>query len=703
MLRNRRLSAWSSTLIVVAAILLAVVLMNLIALQTRTRYDLTLTGQHQLSPRTSRLIERLPGRFDLVFAVDRSRVDQKSYDAIVDLLSGLARTNENIHFQSVDVGTSRGKAQFEALVHQLRERDRPIIERQSQRLTESAANFRTTAVDLESVSAGIESAALAVPTDRPDANTVRRLLQNGASLSRIAAQDLSRIADLIDQELATQDGMLPDTATIRDRIATDLDRIEDQLSMLGTELGRFGATETMPQAARQEAAPRARELLRARDLIATEADTLARLPRPAVFRVASALALGEALLVIGPPDVGITAIDRDALLPSIDGLVAAHVGVGGEVARRAEDLLTVALASLTLPHQPILIIVHAEVEPFVMKTPVFEQLIDRARSRSVDVLEWAIVAAPDHPTLDKLDPAGRRPRVYFIISPNSAASSAGGDANLTGARRATALARVVTDLIDGGQSILLSLNPSVFPTFGDADPIAAALAPFGLRPNTGTPIVTEQVTDRGRAIATTLTTPGSAGEHPIQRAIAALSTQLLWPIAIETDSRDDVQTVTLLEAPGSNSRWMETQWIGLWQAQPTAAAADVLAKFDEGRDQRRDSYTLAVAAERTLAGQEQRVICIGSNGWALDRVAQPRRAVDGRLIAINPGNLELLDASIAWLAFADDLIARSAASGNVPTVQAMSPAMTARLQWLILAGLPLGVLLAGVGWRIVRG
>lgn len=698
---SRRLVAWTSTCVVIASAMLATICANLLADATRTRFDLTVTGQHKLSPRLGELIERLPGRFELVLAVDSARVDRASLDAVVDLFSTLSSKGQTIGFRLLDVGSARGREQFDDIVRQLRERDRPIIEQQAARLLESAARFREHTTELESASSALESLSGSVPEGRSDVAAIRRLMQGGASLARLGASDIGTLAGLIEQGTLVEGETLPDTGAVRDRLAGELERLETQMSTLGTELGRFASTDTMPPDMREQVAPISRTVLRIRDALASDYDELQRLSRPAVFRVASAIEQGEALLVIGPAEVGITAVARDALLPSVDALQSAGIGIGGEIARRAEDLLTTALVSLSSPHQPIVVMVHAEVEPFILNSPAFEQFVDRVRSRGMELLEWAVVRSSAHPSLEAVDPNALRPVVYVVISPNSAASSQDSDPERSGGRRAARLGALMAELIAQGESVLVSLNPSVFPTFGDIDPIAGALAPFGLVAQTGLAIVTEEATEQGKAIRTSATAVGSGGEHPLQRALTSLPTQLLWPIAVDAQPTPGVETIELLTLAGASGRWMESQWMGLWQAQ--TSAADATAQFDAGRDERRDAYTLAVAAERLLDGQPQRVVCIGSNGWALDRVAQPRRAVDGRLVAVNPGNLELGDAAIAWLAFMDDAIARSAASGNVATIRAMSASEAARVRWLLLAALPLGTLILGALWRVMRG
>ncbi len=701
----RYLRACLSTIVVVAAALLSVVLANLIGARTSTRFDLTLTGTHRLSPRTAQLLDRLPDGYQIILAVDRAGVDQRAYDAVVDLLNEMADSSPSLGVQIVDVGKPRQRAQFEALVADLRERDRPLVEQQAQRLAEAASRFTEAAATLRQSQTELESLAQSVPGNRPDARDIREFFAQRGALAMHLADQLEQVASAVRTGIAPVEGALPDTATMRDRVLPELEKIDAQLAPVISQLGRFASTDAMPQNHKPASGRLGRTLASVRDSLLVEADALSRFERASVFRVASALEQGEACLIVGPPDAGVTGIQRDTLIPSSAGLSAARVRAPMEIARRAEDLVTIALSSLASHDRPILVMLHAEVEPFVMSTPAFEQFIERNRMRGVDVVEWSLLTHPDPPALEPLDPGGTRPVVYFVIAPNSAAASVGGNEDLAGARRAARLGITLGSLLENGASAMVSVNPSVFPTFGDIDPIAATLEPFGLLPLTGSPLVFEVLDASGqRRTLTAVDAVGVQGDNTLSQAVADLPTRLIWPIVIDVEPIEGVETNAVLEVKGGSDRWLESQWIGLWQA-ASGSGAGAGVTYDPARDVRRDRYAVARTAERIVDGtlRPQRILCIGSNAWALDRVAQARTTVDGRLVALHPGNLELIDASVFWLAGQDEMIARGASTASAPTVSAIEPAMRTRLEWALIAGLPLGVLVLGVGYRVLRG
>jgi hypothetical protein len=83
-------------------------------------------------------------------------------------------------------------------------------------------------------------------------------------------------------------------------------------------------------------------------------------------------------------------------------------------------------------------------------------------------------------------------------------------------------------------------------------------------------------------------------------------------------------------------------------------------------------------------------------------VTQQGRLVDGRPVLQNPGNLELLDASVHWLAHQDELIAQSAAATAAPMVRAIDERSLRLVRFATIGGLPVFVLLCGVALRVLR-
>jgi len=296
--------------------------------------------------------------------------------------------------------------------------------------------------------------------------------------------------------------------------------------------------------------------------------------------------------------------------------------------------------------------------------------------------------------------------VYVTLATDSSAAS-GGDPDQAGARRAERLGAAVADLLARGKPVLVSAAPSIFPTYGDEEPMNRALAPFGVELLAGTPLLGEASGQHGRRVLTEqAVAPGGGGENPIAEAISGLRLLLPWPIAVETTESEGVRTSPLVALDGK-SVWAETDWLTLWRtARNQREFLPEQPAFDEGTDERRDGWVVAVAAERSRPreGRTDRVVVVGSNGWMLDPIAARRaELVEGRAPLAFPGNAELFEAAVLWLARQDELIAPSPEARPVALVKPLSERQLATLRWVLIAGLPGAVLLGGVVHRVLRG
>ena len=74
----------------------------------------------------------------------------------------------------------------------------------------------------------------------------------------------------------------------------------------------------------------------------------------------------------------------------------------------------------------------------------------------------------------------------------------------------------------------------------------------------------------------------------------------------------------------------------------------------------------------------------------------------GRGAALCRGSARGGEASVSWLAGLDDLIAQSPTAQAVAMVTPIDPQQLARLQLVLIAGLPLGVLVLGAIYLLLR-
>ena len=128
-----------------------------------------------------------------------------------------------------------------------------------------------------------------------------------------------------------------------------------------------------------------------------------------------------------------------------------------------------------------------------------------------------------------------------------------------------------------------------------------------------------------------------------------------------------------------------------------------------GPDPQRDStvgpWIVAAAAERGApeTGRTQRLVVVGAHGWFFDPVTQESQVVGGRRVRLNPGNIELFDASVHWLAGLDELIAPSPEAREVSRIRPIDPGALTALRWAVVLAPPMVVLLLGAALRLLRG
>lgn len=684
------------------------VLLGVLTSDFRVRLDVTSTGAHRLSPRARQMAELVDAPTEIVFAIDRQRSDKRATDLVTDVLEAYERASDEITLRVIDLSSPKGAEQTDDLLRVLAARESDRAGRVLDTLRASVATMRATAGELETLARELDSVRDAIAPGDQGAQNNRAFFDQRSGLARVGARALTEQAEALESGLAPADtpAGLPPVDRLTPPALGAWRTQHDQLTDLADQAGAFAASSIVTPNVASLARVAAQHSERLRDAASVARDRLERLPRLDTLRVARALETGEALLVVGPPERGVAAVDLDALMPPTDVLERAGLSPAGYIGPRAQELVATAIGQLLFPDQPVVVFTHGgKPGELLGASELFTKVVGRLRERGVDCLEWAASEQPEPPDLRSLDPGGRRPVVYLVISADSTAGT--GDGRMTGAQRSTQLAAAVRRLIDSGVPVLLSLNPSIFPTYGDTDPVAALAEPFGIHATTGVTLLRDKTGPGGRQAEplTTLVPPG--GEHPVASAVRGLRTVLPWGVPMELTKADNARSWPLLELTGDDAKaaWGESRWLRLWS---TPANARQLLRdqpaFDANEDTKQDAWTLAAAGERTTRLGTSRMIVVGSNGWAVDGVVLgTEQLVDGRVTTRFPGNGTLLDASIAWLSGRDQLIAPGADARPVATVKPLNPTQLSTFRWVLLGVVPGIVLLAGAAVRGVGG
>ncbi|MCB1281550.1 MAG: hypothetical protein KDB18_08500 [Salinibacterium sp.] len=673
--RGRRLTAITAlmcSLVVATAVGVAGVLL---AERSGARLDLTAAGEQQLSPRTLGLLDAAAEQTRGVRAIvvgPVSGVDPRARREVLDVLD-LVEAHRAVSVTVLDTASPNGAVAYQQLVDDLSADHAAELDAFASAIVRGVETARSLAEWLT----GTLSPRLA-DLARAEPARVDWLTQTGAA-ARILARDLEQLAQQAD---TAREAMSPVTLAsandTRQALADQLSSIALQLESLGPAIASI-----------EQGRPLSESIARQRDVAAVAADSLSRTVVPPVVRAARALERGEGVLLLAEGRVAALAFDD------------VFVSTGGartDLRRSAEGALASALAAMLDDHRPLVVLMHAELAPVLDRFRGFDGVLDRLAARGIDVIEWpAGASGAPPPNLSSIDPTGLRPVVYVTLAPDSAARARGDDPSSSGPVRATAMSATLGDLIARGERLLISLNPSSLPAMGTEDPVAASLRPLGVRALTGTPLMSESYGPAGRSAQIEAVALASGTDHPLARALQGLPTLFPWPIGLESPS------AAIYSLSGEN-RWAESEWFRIWTT-PHSQRAPLLqqTEFDAERETGDGPWTLATAIERRVNDETQRVVVVGSNGWFADAVALGRGEIDGRSVLLHPGNIELLESSVLWLAGRDREVAPSAQARAVPLIRPIDADSLRWLRWGLILGLPFGVLIVGGVWRLIRG
>jgi len=708
----RRLSFWIWTFVGLFAALASIALANIVAARFAPRFDVTATGEHRLSPRAQAVLSRLPAPARLIVAADFQRVSPEAFRDSNDVLDRFARTGK-FELALIDIGSPAGQRQYQEVLADLIARDQSELQSQAAAIRAAATSASEIATWAQtSLSKTLDDLRAALPsgTSGP-VQQARAALEQRAAGARIAGRDLGAALARIEEPLNSKIGDLDLPATDRagESLRRDIRTGADQISQIVGELRRLSRVSELGDGFTARAASGADAIAKQRDRLSVIAESLSRLPRPGVLRVASALRQSAAAILVPPTGNRLTAIPLDELFPAREIVLSA--GARADNRRRVEEFLTASIASTLLEKPPIAVFVHAEERPYVTEAPFLAHLRDGLLMKGIDIAEWSVLLEAEPSGLARLDPSRTRPAVFIILPPDSTTAARPGEQR-GGIERSQRLGAAVDKLAAEHQNILLSLNPSIQRTYGDADPFLPVLQRFGIESAAGKPIFTERFDQGKREIETDRTViAGSAGEssqsviNPVFGAIRGLPTYLPWPIGLKAGKDAGVSATSLLQIPGDENIWGESSWLLIWQtprAQRSALAGS--PKFDSGKDDR-GPWSVAIASEipASAASPAQRMLAVGSSGWFFDSLTQPGVQIDGRVLAPFPGNQELFDSALYWLAFADELIAQSPQANSIPLIGNIDPARLLWLRLIIILGLPLCVLALGIVHRAVFG
>ncbi len=673
--------SWSATGLMLA--LGVVVLVNMLASSRLARLDVTSTGRLALSPRTQQVLESAEPGTEIVLAADLSGRTRPAADVrrALDMLDEIGRGSASVTVSVIDTSSGSGQAAFEGLVRRLSERDRAALSEAERRVAAALEGLDRAGVALQAHASDLEGLRARVGGE------TSADLGTRASRLRSTAEQIGpmreHVGALLEREIVGE--RLADLPEARRVIVESADAVRTLLRVTANQLTALASAQGIEEETRNRASAAAGRVQASADEIGALSAGLQAEALPGVVRVVGALTASEALLVLGPS--GVAAVSMEDLFPA-----SAPGAPGTDPGRRAEALVTNALSTLDSSGRPVVVVTHAGTSRVLAggADGPLASLRRRSGLRGVEWVEWPVVMEPERPGAVAAAQADGRAVVYVVIGIDTSAQG--------GAERAARSAAVLTDLLENGESVMVNLAPSTLPGLGEEDPMVEALASLGLEADTGRPVLTETRRGDDRLVAWEQVLVGAGGEG-LTQSVSGLAVAVPWPTVIEATG-EGVDAAPLLSLAADGGAWREGEWLGYWVTPPQQRALLVEKPEPDGtRDADAGGKSIAWQIDR----EDGRVLVVGSHLWLFDSVADRPAVIDGRIVQQNPGNAELFLGGIEWLAGNDGLLGRSAAAFETPTVQPIEAGRLSLIRWLLVGGLPVGVMLVGVAVRIVGG
>ena len=645
--RTRRPSLQLSKIIISGVCLVAsLVAINEIALQEqfRIRFDATGSRKYTLSDQTTSFMNTLEEPWRIVVLMDESLTDRSVTKQVDEVLRRYDDASEHITVERIDPSNPNSITAYEGLLHNLMKIYAVELQSAETAIATGKKTFQElmTFASSESAWAELVSQLQVTPKELETLNTLTTSLA-------LLGRDGNLILDEVDKAMFVDAAKpLPRLSVARDILAAANGRWSRELSEVAWWL-QEGRSDAISVASNEEAV--AFETMSAK--LAKSDDALRRLCRLELGDLAMQLTEGQGAILMSPTRA--TMISASLLFPA----TRSSSGIAQDQRFRGEQIISSALRSLDAEEIPQVVFVHAEEQSLLVKNKegvdiaAVQGLLESSRFR---VLEW-------NPADSARPSLGDGPIVYVVIPPSSRAG-------LEISQREQTLLDAVTGLLAGNEAVMLNVQPSLLPRYGQVDPWAKLLLQLGVEANTSK-VVLQQVAVGPQQvhIQRAQLIDRSVGEHSIARAVD--SRRIYMPLPIEISGGE-----SLLAIMPDDDRWLDENW---------AAETD-------GTGKTRLQEELSVASA-VVHHENARAIVVGSGGWLLswaaDRAAQ---LGDGQVTMANPGNSEFLLASVSWLAGLDEWIAASPLGKQSSRIEGLTSTMYTVWLFVLIIGVPVFIL-----------
>ena len=665
---SQRIWAWvRPTLFLLAMAVLATAIGGLArSTPLRAAADVTGSRRYQLTDATQALLGRLQGDWSATLIVDRGAADEMALAQMEEVLSQAAAgvaAPAQLRVKVLDPVDGRGGGAYRSWLDELRQRHRRELDQYDATIDDALDVFAELVSTGRAQLPALDALSATLPRDSSERQQVDALRGGFRQLATSSAEVVRSITEL---RQSSPDRPLGDEAAAAAALRDNHRHWAAQLAGMAEWFNRHAEPEMM------SAAQLARELEAIAARLRSSEDALSRLAPLELAQVGAAVAAGDALVIESPGAL--------AVIPGWQALPRAGAEEEGSAFDRrfrSEQVLTAAIRSLAGGGAFRVVIMHSQDRSLFAPSSDGVDLagvIDTLRAARIPVVEWRMGA--DAPALSAL------PAVFVVLPPTQA--------RLEPTRPEQQLIDEARRLVDFGESVLLSVGPSLLPMTGRVDPWGDIAARAGVAARTNLLLTDEIPVSAGRIRRQSSLVRPIPDSCAIAQAIFGQRFELGSgvPLQISADAQAAGSVQPILESPPAPGRVLISDWRRLADDRSTARSEPIA-----------EPVMLAAAALRQrLDGQLARAVVVGSADWAFSNMASRTQTISGRETLAAPGNRELMLAAVRWLAGQDDQVAFGGTGGEVARVGALRG--STRQLWafalIVLVPVSLGV----TGWRI---
>ena len=639
---------------IVSAILLivAIVAVNKVAMEevTRSRIDATGSRAYTLSEQTSNLLNSLENPWKIVVLLDENTISKPIIQQVDEVLRRYNEGSEKIEVARINPADPNSITKYEELLRSLITLYGDELAEAESAIAHAMDSFNSLMIFASSTSAWAES-LVSIATIPKEKETLQAL---ASSLALLGSK-----GDLILKEVSTalrvDSGQpLPQISIARDILVAATGQWSKELAEVAWWLDSGRSQEIAPLCKSQSAAFETMAVQ-----LAQADDTLRRLGELELGQLAMQLATGEGAIIFSPTRAMM--IPASLIFPK-SGIVQETTAIDQRF--RGEQIISSAMRSLQSSVQPTVVFVHAEESSLLTRRQnnvdlwAAKGLLETSRFR---VAQWMPYKGP-RPAL----PAG--PVVWVVIPPSSRAG-------LTTSPSEQALIDATIGLLAGNEAVMINIQPSLLPRYGQKDPWAQLVKDIGIEVDTERVLVEQVAIGPNQIEVRRSQMIGDMhSEHIIANGVSGR--QIFLPFPMNVKGGEELIVIETTE-----DHWLDAKW-----------ERDIVEPSSETNVI--EKVQVAAAIEHHGGA---RAIVIGSGGWLLTWAADRAVSLGGNQVAmVNPGNSELLLASVEWLSGLDDWIAASPIGQQAIRISGLSKSAYFGWSLILVLGVPLFLVLTSV-------